>query len=191
MGASQSAIDASQNTETRPDLSPRPIHLLRLYTKEFEREDESNEDLELYLHNYGDDDTDESMTEVGLPDEVTTPAQVSPDEDDYPIETVNAHIDRTMDRLEQSKPSGTRTDQGAVEYSLSQIFEQSRASAQEDLDARFTNLPREDATRCTAEKAALMQCHKEKEDVLQCRDLVDRYFQCARSASEELLRNRN
>lgn len=191
MGASQSTINVSPNTETHPDLSPRPIYLLKLYTKEFEREDESNEDPELYLHNYGDDDTDESMTDVGLPDEVTTPASVSPDEDDYPIETVNAHIDRTMDRLEQSKPIGTRTDQSAVEYSLSQIFEQSRDSAQQDLDERFPNLPREDSTRCGAEKAALMQCHKEKDEVLQCRDLVDRYFQCARSASEELLKNRN
>lgn len=191
MGASQSTIDAPSNVDAYPDLSPRSPHLLKLYRKEFERDEEINEEPELYLHSYGDDDADDSVGDIVPHDDVMTPAPAPAEDDDYPIETVNAHIDRTIHRLEPSKPSDAEVDQNEVPPSISQIFEQSRASTQEDLDAKFPKLPPDNTSRCGPERTALMQCHKEKEEVLHCRDLVDSYFQCARLASEELLRNRN
>ena len=178
MGGVQSVSDDESSLEVFDNSNQSATRLFRLYSREFERDQPERapaaiDRAALYLDDYGDD------VEPEEPVIVETPVREEPvEDDDYPIDTVSANFD--------SNPQP-----GTPNSSIMESFENARSQSQSDLDDIYPKLPSESNSRCESERSELMKCHKESEDVLHCRQLVDNYFQCAKRASEDLLRDRN
>ena len=170
--------DGESSLEVLEGSNQSTTRLLRLYSREFERDQPEPaptviDRAGLYLDDYGDD------VEPEEPVVVETPVAEEPvEDDDYPIDTVSANFDSNP---QPKTPTS----------SIMESFEDARSRSQSELDIKYPKLPSESNSRCESERSELMKCHKESDDILHCRQLVDNYFQCARRASEDLLRDRN
>jgi hypothetical protein len=180
MGATGS-IPVSE--EISPVDNSTPTYILKLYSREFERDEGPVEDENLYLDGYGEDEVDEVPVVESTP--VDTPSSAD-DDDDYPIETMRANLETKPATSETSPHTLTHEEPEPVE-DIHASFEAARASRQSELDNKYPSLSSRGSS-CESERGSLMQCYKENADVLNCREAVTAYGRCAQSATSELLK---
>lgn len=179
MGASESTLSepsVASYAETANSNSP---FILKLYSKQFETEEEARDETNLYLDGYGDDESD-------ISDGVETHAETSPPEtledDDYPLETVSANVLPNEAQNIAPPPPPSPAQSESVQVDIREAFESAKNEKLKNLESKYPSMPMR-ASPCEAERASLMQCYKEHEDILNCRELVGRYSQCAKSAT--------
>lgn len=174
MGASESTPSSAISSPSTGSV-PSPF-IFKLYSKQFETGDDDRNKTELYLDGYGEEDslTDE---EENIP--VETPSASVEDEDDYPIDKLNANIDNDAHVTEEDE---------TLVVDIKEAFELSKQKTQSELDSRFPSMPVK-GSPCESERILLMQCYKENDDILNCREFVEKYSTCAKSATSTRMNN--
>lgn len=171
MGAT---VSSASHPDVDDSLASSP-HLVRLYSRQFERDEIEEQQprvdtTELYLNDYGDE-----PDEVATPDEVVQPVVSLPaEDDDYPTDR--------MTLREEPEIQEQRTPSPDIPSDIHRSFETSRSEKQTEFDSKYPKLP-ERPSACHAERDLLMKCYKDKEDILECREAVETYSRCAKSYS--------
>lgn len=179
MGSSESTLSQSNlDVHTRAQDSS---FILKLFSKQFETDEDDTDRTELYLDDYGEDDDSLSNSVEPIPS--SEPQLTAEEDDDYPIDTLNANIGKPDD-------SGSSCIEIAPEpeatMDIGEAFDSAKKIMQAELDSKYPAMPMR-ISPCERERDSLMQCYKENEDILNCRDLVAKYSACAKSASSEKL----
>ena len=181
MGATASTPATNDTLSSLDTASPN--YIFKLYSREFERDEEPLQEDNLYLDGYGDDDSGDMPATESSPVETPSP---SVEEDDYPIEKMSANFE-TVPPILPAVPRTLTIDETEPAVDIHASFEEARASRHSELDTKYPSLSSRGSV-CESERSVLMQCYKDNADVLSCRDAVSSYARCAQSATSELLR---
>ena len=196
MGASESTMAASDSLANLDESQPK--YLFKLYSKQFETDEEEVPDevdtTNLYLDDYGEDDDqpDEEKAPVESPD---TPSALSPEDEDYPIDTMNANLAgppeaAPVDTEAAGESQAAHAEQRMEQPDAGAAYESARDAKADELATKYPPMPNRTSV-CENERSSLMRCYKENDDMLNCRDAVLAYSQCAKAASSEALSRRN